>query len=445
MSVTIPYLMEFHISRDARDRYRFEASLFSTSGNVVFADFHAARIFAQRMNVARDTARFPEQSVQAAQINALGLIDEILHLVIQRYREQRNPQAMAKAVNWLNDQVGAEAVDETLLQFSTQFPPLRVYLGEMSAEEYLLGESSLADGGRVPNRQILLEELVMLWLANLNPAFEPFQELFDDTALESDTDYLHMMSSLYGFFETQPPFGPEDQNLIDMLRSPALVSPDSLSGQLEFMRSRWTVYVGDVLQRLLRSLDFIKEEDKPFFGFGPGPALVYEFTGMEEEPERFSQDLDWMPNLVLMAKNSYVWLDQLSKQYKRSITRLDQIPDEELDRLARWGFSGLWLIGLWERSQASRTIKQLRGNPEAVASAYSLFSYDIASDLGGDQAYQNLRERAWQRGIRLASDMVPNHMGIDSRWLIEHPDWFLSLDYSPFPSYSFNWPKFVLG
>ncbi len=36
--------------------------------------------------------------------------------------------------------------------------------------------------------------------------------------------------------------------------------------------------------------------------------------------------------------------------------------------------------------------------------------------------------------------MVPNHMGIDSNWVIEHPDWFLSLDYSPFPSYSFNGP-----
>jgi hypothetical protein len=29
-------------------------------------------------------------------------------------------------------------------------------------------------------------------------------------------------------------------------------------------------------------------------------------------------------------------------------------------------------------------------------------------------------------------------MGIDSPWVIEHPDWFISLDHSPFPSYSFN-------
>jgi glycosidase len=80
------------------------------------------------------------------------------------------------------------------------------------------------------------------------------------------------------------------------------------------------------------------------------------------------------------------------------------------------------------------------GNPEAAASAYSLYDYSIASELGGESAYSNLRDRAWARGVRLASDMVPNHMGIDSRWMIEHPDWFIQLSYPPFPAYSFNGP-----
>jgi glycosidase len=174
--------------------------------------------------------------------------------------------------------------------------------------------------------------------------------------------------------------------------------------------------------------------------WGRAPAEVYEFLGMEEEPERFSSDLEWMPQLVLIAKNVYVWLHQLSRKYRRSIYRLDQIPDEELNLLARWGFTGLWLIGVWERSLASKRIKELLGDPDAVASAYSLFDYQIASDLGGEEAFQNLKDRAWRRGIRMASDMVPNHVGIDSRWVIEHPEWFISLDYSPFPAYRFNGP-----
>jgi glycosidase len=147
-----------------------------------------------------------------------------------------------------------------------------------------------------------------------------------------------------------------------------------------------------------------------------------------------------MPKLVLLAKNGYVWLHQLSRKYQRSIYRLDQIPDEELNLLAHWGFTGLWLIGVWERSLASKSIKELLGDPDAVASAYSLFDYQIASDLGGEEAFQNLRNRAWRRGIRMASDMVPNHVGIDARWVIEHPEWFISLNESPFPSYHFNGP-----
>ena len=106
--------------------------------------------------------------------------------------------------------------------------------------------------------------------------------------------------------------------------------------------------------------------------------------------------------------------------------RLDEIPDEELEELARRGLNSLWLIGIWERSRASKTIKQLCGNQDAVASAYSLFDYRIAEDLGGEAAYINLRDRAYRHGIRLASDMVPNHMGIDSPWVVEHPEWFIS-------------------
>jgi len=58
--------------------------------------------------------------------------------------------------------------------------------------------------------------------------------------------------------------------------------------------------------------------------------------------------------------------------------------------------------------------------------------------LGGDEAWRHLRDRAWQRGIRLASDMVPNHMGIDSRWVIEHPEYFLQLGHPPYPAYRFT-------
>src|SRR5262249_19240524 len=233
-----------------------------------------------------------------------------------------------------------------------------------------------------------------------------------------------------------------DQNLVDMLRAPAVAVPHSLKGQLDYIRERWGYLLGKHLYRLLGGLDLLREEEKGamFGGGGPGPSIILQYGGLEAEPEAFSPDREWMPRVVLLAKNTYVWLDQLTRQYQRPIHRLDQIPDEELATLSRRGFNGLWLIGLWERSRASQKIKQMCGNTGAVASAYSLHDYQIAGDLGGEEAYQNLAGRAWNHGLRLASDMVPNHMGIDSRWVVEHPDWFISLDQPPYPSYTFHGP-----
>ena len=426
--------LEFHISRRARERYDFDQALFGLTGNVVLADFYAVRVFAQKMNEKRDLVRFPEQAVRAGQVNAMGLIDELSHYVVELYRRERNPDAMALALAWLDARVGRNGVDRALRQFADEFPPLALYRGEVDLDEYMVGETE-----GVPNREILLEEMLMLWLANSNPAFSPFLELFDDDDLERETVYPEVMDELYDFFETQPRFGPDDENLVELLLAPVRAHPHSLLDQLEFIRRRWMQMLGGYFYRLLGSMDLIQEEERAVFA-GPGPALVLEYAGMELEPERFSRDLDWMPRLVMLAKNIYVWMHQLADEYGREIHRLDQIPDEELDTLARWGFSGLWLIGIWERSPASQEIKQRTGNPEAVASAYSLYDYDVAADLGGMEAYQSLRQRAMQRGIRMASDMVPNHVGIYSRWVIEHPDWFISLDYSPFPSYSFYGP-----
>jgi glycosidase len=432
-------VMEFHISRKARDNYQFDDSLFSLSGNVILPNFHAARLFAQKMNGKRDLVVFPDKAVRAGQINAMGLIDEILHYVVGLYRVEKNAQAVEQALTWLDEKLGKQKVKEALCKFADAFPTVAVYRREVELNTYLEGEAA-----GTPHRLIVLEEMLMLWLANTNPAFAPFIELFDDTTLENDTSYLQIIDGLHSFFDHQPVFGPDHQNLVDMLRSPALAVPNSLSGQLEYIRERWGYLLGPYLLRLLSSLDLMKEEEiaewRRMAFWGRAPAEVYEFLGMEEEPERFSFDLDWMPKLVLMAKNVYVWLHQLSRKYRRSIYRLDQIPDEELNLLARWGFTGLWLIGVWERSLASKRIKELLGDPDAVASAYSLFDYEIASDLGGEEAFQNLKDRAWRRGIRMASDMVPNHVGIDSRWVIEHPEWFISLDYSPFPAYRFNGP-----
>jgi glycosidase len=452
MRNSIPLLQsfEFHISRDARDKYQFSELLFSTNGRVIFANLNQARQFSQLINAKRDLVNSPQLAVSASEINALALMDEIMHVILFDYRQKNDPAMLANALERLDNKYGEGKIDHTLRNFVEDFPPVSVYRKEQSVDQYLSGISKDDQNQWVSNREIALEEMIVLWITNNNPAAETYYELFDDRILRETTLYLTIISDLKEFFSELPQVEPDNPNLLDFLTSPFRSVPGSLIGQLEYMRTRWGNRIAQFIPRILIGLDFIKEETRPTFDGSPGPMIVPVFDESYPgvisiqgypEYERFSPDTDWMPRLVLIAKNTYVWLDQLSRKYRKKISRLDEIPDEEIEILAKWGITGLWLIGIWERSPASRRIKQIIGNPEAVASAYSIYNYDIAQELGGNEALLKLQQQTYRRGVRLAADMVPNHMGLDSPWIINHPDWFISLDESPFPNYTYNGPN----
>jgi hypothetical protein len=266
-------VFEFHIARMARDRYRFADRLFALTGNVVVVDLAASRDFAHRMNTVRDVDQYPDRVVHPATLNAMGLLDEVTHLVLALFRERRDPRVMLDALGWLEGRFGSDALEATLLAFVDQFPTTAVYRGVQSADSWLAGET-----GGIPHRAIALEELITVWLANLNPAFRPFGELFDDDALARGTGYCAIGEALREYFESRPRFGPEDQNLIDMLRVPAMASPDSLEGQLEYIRLHWAELLGDFLRRLLLAMDVLREEQVAiwlrFHPPGPRPGAV---------------------------------------------------------------------------------------------------------------------------------------------------------------------------
>ena len=470
--------MEFHISRSIREGLDIKGLLFGYTGNVVFANVAASREMAARLNEALGPNPNPAEIINAGALFALGMIDELNHALIARYREDVDPAVLSDALKLFTEKIGPENLDRLLLAFVNQFPNVDVYQGRVKAADWL---AQTEDG--LPNREAALEELMLLWLSNINPAFKSFRKLFDDSSLKIETPYVDLTSALPDYLSSRPDFDPAIGSLLDALTAPMLASPDSITGQLEFIRENWPRHIGQDLSRALLAIDVLREEDVAIWlrFHPPGPDhhrhgaptwgsqgfVGDEFIGFDDdfapefyigadgvrhrryaadyqaplqEYEAFSADLAWMPNVVLIAKSTYVWLEQLSKKHGRHIHHLDHIPEEELALLADRGITGLWLIGLWERSISSRTIKRLRGQADAVASAYSLKDYNIAEDLGGPRAYEILRDRAARHGLRLASDMVPNHMGIDSPWVIEHPDWFISRPESPFPVYQFNGP-----
>lgn len=455
---------DFHVSRAAREKYKIEQSLFSVTGKVILADYQKARILSEKINSKRREEGNADQFVTAGQINALGLLHEIFHLLIRKYEESDNPGVFSKAINHLKYEISENGLEKTLLAFVEEFPPLPVYNNELSPEKYL----NSGQAGK-SNREIILEEIILLHIENSNPAASNLRELYADDNLAANTYYKQLIEKTETFFDSEIPTRPGGLPLFKLLRKPISVNPFDLEKQLDFIRTEYGSYLGDdILSKLLRGVDLIREDYKLFVPHGGGEKgtppiptynedleklrLIREKLAAEKklsedekrfylEYEKFTEDVQWIPEVVMIAKNVYVWMHQLSVKYKREIKHLDQIPDEELDQLARWNFNALWLIGIWERSSASQKIKHLTGNISAVSSAYSLYDYVIANELGGEPAFQNLKDRAWARGIRMASDMVPNHMGIYSKWVIEKPDYFLQRNEPPYTNYTFNGPN----
>jgi glycosidase len=424
-------------TRASRLNYGFSADFFRPDGHVVLSDLATARAFATQMSAHRSGP------VPPADLYALSLLDEAYHILLKHFYG-RYTGVMGRAMGVLQSSLGSK-YDLTLGKFTEEYPPMAVFRGEITAGAYLSKAPNASDFGRGV-RAATIEEMLLVNNSNNNPALKSYRDLFDETVMKGSA-YKEFVQSLLAFYSQQPGIGNGGsglgESITEILQAPIKASPDSLEGQLRFIIEKWGYLLGGTFSlHLMRGLDFLREDT--IRKHGPIDSQQAEthvpiYSGGEyAEYERYSMDKDWMPRLVLIAKNTYVWLSQLSKKYQRNIVTLDQIPDEELDLLASRGFTGLWLIGLWERSRASQKIKQRMGQQDAVASAYSLHAYDIANDLGGWNALNNLRYRAWGRGIRLSADMVPNHMGIDSTWVIEHPDWFLSSPFPPYPSYAFN-------
>ncbi len=381
------------ISRASRLKYNFSADFFRPDGHVIFPDLASARAFASQMSAHH------ADPVPATDLYALSLLDEAYHILL-KYFYSRYTGVMGRAMGVLQSNLGSK-YDLTLTQFTVEFPPMSVFRGEVTAGMYLSTNiPHFGDFGRGV-RAATIEEMLLINNANNNPAVNRYKNLIDESVMTGSA-YKEVMQLLLNFFVRQPGFGNGEyglgETLMDVLAAPIKASPDSLEGQLRFVIDKWGYLLGESFSvRMLRGLDYLREE---IIRKGQGPIdsqkaekHVPNFAGSDyAEYERYSPDKDWMPRLVLLAKNTYVWLGQLSKKYQRDITTLDQIPDEELDLLASRGFTGLWLIGLWERSRASQRIKQRMGQDDAVASAYSLDSYDIADDLGDWNA---LNKRIW--------------------------------------------------
>src|SRR5258706_1439681 len=141
------------------------------------------------------------------------------------------------------------------------------------------------------------------------------------------------------------------------------------------------------------------------------------------------------PNPLLYEINTRVWLHEMSARLHQPI-QLDIIPEEELDRIAEFGFHAVWLMGVWttgpESAAIACSIPALQREFQAalpdyapadcVGSPYAISSYTVSPKLGGPGALARLRERLARRGLNLVLDFVCNHTARDYALLESRPD-----------------------
>ena len=169
-----------------------------------------------------------------------------------------------------------------------------------------------------------------------------------------------------------------------------------------------------------------------------------------------------MPPLypALYQINTRVWLMELSQALGRPAT-LDDIPDAEIDHLAKMGFDWVWFLSVWQtgaagqrisltnpawRREFQETLPDLR-EEDIAGSGFAITGYTVHDQLGGDAALARLRERLRTRGLRLLLDFVPNHTALDHPWVEEHPEYYIQgteLDLARAPQ-NYTWVKRTHG
>lgn len=381
---------------------------------------------------------FHHLSLSSSDFFIFSMLNRAYRHIIYLYADVQQPKLLEDIMRKNKLNVKTSGFKHLLTLFINLFPGKPFLESNITVEEYIKRTLTYKS-----DASFIIKEMLLLYISEINPATTGFRLLFNTQLLSKKTKYRKIMQIILHSFDTSPEFSGLKSSLSDILLSPIKRHPNSLYEQLLFVIEKYGfILPDDLLSEAVLAIDIYKEEHLKR-EFGPAEAKVIEFEKRDDsdlnyEPELFTPDRTWMTNVVLIAKMVYVWLYQLSKKYNREISRLDQIPDEELDQIANRGINAIWLIGVWKRSQASQNIKHILGNTDAIASAYSLYNYQIAEDLGGIEALLNLKERAAYRGIRLASDMVPNHTGIYSEWILQHPDWFIQTDELPYPNYTFT-------
>ena len=229
--------------------------------------------------------------------------------------------------------------------------------------------------------------------------------------------------------------------------------PGSLAAQLRWVREHWRRLsrATALARRIDLALDVLAEEARAMELRTAGAHFGGPLDGRDARLPRprcravaFSADTEWMPRVVLMAKSTYVWLEQLAARIRRGRWR----PSSRCPTRRSTASPAGRHRALADRAVAAELRvggdQARRGDADAVASAYAIDDYRIADDLGGEAAFANQRARlgAWHPP-RCRHGPEPHGHRLELGH--QAPEALPLLPGVPYPAYSFSGPDLSTG
>ena len=128
-------------------------------------------------------------------------------------------------------------------------------------------------------------------------------------------------------------------------------------------------------------------------------------------------------NPILYEISTRPWLYELSQKYGKKITKIKDIPLQELDYLHDMGIEIIWMMGVWtlgtyglefDQKQDYSSVLPDWTKDDVIGSPYSIVEYTCNPELGTNDDLTWLKGQINNRNMKLILDFVPNHSAIDA-------------------------------